>query len=136
MNLMFYYASSLSELNVDKWDTSNVIDMSYMFSSTNSLGVLDLSKWNTSKVTNMSCMFYSASSLSSLNISNWNTSRSKAMSGMLRYAYSLKTLILGEKSKLTSTINLPENINDPYTGEWQHKESETIFSSSKDFIEN
>ena len=56
---MFSYCGSLTSLDVSKFDTSNVRNMSTMFQSCNSLTSLDLSSFNTSEVTDMSSMFYS-----------------------------------------------------------------------------
>ena len=64
-----------SLLDLSKWNTNNVTDMSYMFSGCSLLLSLpDLSKWNINNVTNMSYMFSECSSLSSLpDLSKWNT---------------------------------------------------------------
>jgi len=63
------------ELDLSKWNTNNVTDMSYLFYNCSSLSSLpDISKWNTNNATNMSDIFSGCSSLSSLpDISNWNT---------------------------------------------------------------
>ena len=49
--------------------------MNGMFNDCKSLVSLDLSKFNTTKVTDMSQMFNGCSSLVSLNISNFNTDK-------------------------------------------------------------
>jgi surface protein len=43
--------SSLADVNLTSWDTSNSTDMSYMFRATAFNG--DISQWNTEKVTTM-----------------------------------------------------------------------------------
>ena len=76
MSYMFYNCSSLSSLpDISKWNTNNVSDMSYMFYNCSLLKSLpDISKWNTNNVTDISYMFYNCSSLSSLpDLSKWNT---------------------------------------------------------------
>ena len=47
MNSMFSFCSSLNSLpDISKWDTQNVINMSYMFNNCSSLKSLpDISKW-------------------------------------------------------------------------------------------
>ena len=47
---MFYECSSLKELNLSKFNTENVEDMSSMFNECSSLEVLNLSNFNTENV--------------------------------------------------------------------------------------
>ena len=63
MSEMFDNARSLTNLDVSRWNTSNVTNMGWMFSDASSLTSLDVSNWDTSKVTDMSYMFDGASSL-------------------------------------------------------------------------
>ena len=58
---MFYYCSSLKELDVSKFNTTNVTDMNHMFSGCSSLKELNLNNFNTNNVTNMCSMFFSCS---------------------------------------------------------------------------
>ena len=80
---------NLTHLDLSKFDTSNVTDMSGMFSGCKGLKELNLSNFNTSKVTNMSSMFGgyywdggSCESLISLDLSSFNTSNVTDMSAM------------------------------------------------------
>merc|ERR1712228_367137 len=57
---MFYGATSFNQ-NLDKWDVSQVKDMTYMFYGATSFDH-DLDKWDVSSVTNMKMMFYKATS--------------------------------------------------------------------------
>ena len=59
MNNMFTGCYSLISLpDISKWDTSNVLDMSYMFNECSLLVSLpDISKWNTSNVLDMCKIF-------------------------------------------------------------------------------
>ena len=60
-----HHLSSLSDIS--KWNTKNIIDMSYLFFGCLSLISLpDISKWNTNNVTNMKGIFEGCSSISSL----------------------------------------------------------------------
>jgi surface protein len=56
-NYMFYDCSSLINLNLSNFNTTNVTDMSGMFYGCESLTNLNLSNFNTTNVTNMSYMF-------------------------------------------------------------------------------
>ena len=92
---MLSYNESLQTITFgDNWDTSQVTDMSYMFDGCSSLTSLDLSRFNTGQVTNMSSMFTYCSSLSSLNLSNFDTSQVTDMGGMFSGCSSLTTLDL------------------------------------------
>ena len=82
MSYMFYNCPSLTQLDVSGWDISNVTTMSYMFYNCRSLTQLDVSNWNTSNVTSMGYMFYDCSSLTQLDVSKWNTIKVTNMSYM------------------------------------------------------
>ena len=91
---MFYDCISLINLDFSKFNTQNVINMSYMFYNCYSLISLDLSKFNTQKVNDMSYMFYQCKSLKSLDLSNFNTQVVINMSNMFDNCSSLKSLDL------------------------------------------
>ena len=62
---MFCNCESLCSLpDISKWNTNNVIDMSWMFYDCESLSSLpEISKWNTNNVTNMDGLFSGCFSL-------------------------------------------------------------------------
>ena len=91
---MFYGCSSLKEINLSSFNTSQVTNMSSMFDGCSSLKELDLSSFNTDKVTNMSWMFYNCSSLKEINLSSFNTSQVTNMSWMFDGCSSLKEINL------------------------------------------
>ena len=62
---------SLIYLDLSKFNTQNVRDMSYMFLNCYSLKNLDLSKFNTKNVTDMCCMFYGCALLKDINIKSF-----------------------------------------------------------------
>ena len=68
MRGMFSGCSSLTSLDLNNFNTSNVTNMGDMFSRCSSLTSLDLSSFNTSKVTNINYMFSSCTSLISLDL--------------------------------------------------------------------
>ena len=47
MSYMFFWCSSLNELNITNFNTNNVTDMDYMFSGCKSLKELYLTNFNT-----------------------------------------------------------------------------------------
>ena len=94
MGFMFWGCESLVSLNLSGWDTSNVTNMEHMFHGCTSLTSFNVSGFNTSNVTNMQGMFCECSSLTSLNLSSFNTSNVTDMSGMFQKCSSLTSLNL------------------------------------------
>ena len=72
------------DLDVSKFDSSNVKNMSGMFGRNAHFGSTDFSGWDVSNVTNMSGMFQDSSDLESINVSGWNTSNVTNMSNMFK----------------------------------------------------
>jgi surface protein len=90
---MFYGCSSLTTLDVSKFNTSGVTSqMTNMFNGCSSLKSLDLSNWNTSTVNQMNNMFYGCSELTELTLGNWNTSKVNTMRSMFYGCTNLATL--------------------------------------------
>ena len=73
------------ETNLNCIDTSNIIDMSYLFKTLNILSVLsinlDISKWNVSNVKDMSYMFFGCKSFDG-DLSSWDVSNVETMEYM------------------------------------------------------
>ena len=63
MRGLFYGCSSLKELDLSKFNTDKVTDMSYMFYNCFSLEKLNICHFKTNKVRGVSYMFYECSSL-------------------------------------------------------------------------
>ena len=92
---IFYFCSSIKSLpDISKWNTQNVTNMSDIFYGCSSLLSLpDISKWNTQNVTDMNSMFFGCSSLLSLpDISKWNTHNVTNMGYMFYGCSSLLSL--------------------------------------------
>ena len=88
MSYLFCCCENLISLpDISSWNTSNVKDMSNMISYCPNLESLpDLSKWDTKNVTNMSHMFCNNRKLEKFpDISKWNTSSVKDMEHMFSY---------------------------------------------------
>ena len=103
MSQMFSDMSNLATLNLSNFDTSNVTNMSYMFNYTYRLISLNLSNFDTSQVSNMNSMFFGVSRLTTLNLSNFDTSKVTDMGYMFYGMSSLTTLNLSNfyTSKVT-----------------------------------
>ena len=91
---MFYKCSNITEINLSKYNTSNVTKMNNMLNDCLSLTSLDLSNFNTSLVTNMKFMFSGCSSLTSLDLSNFDISLVTNLDSMFRGCTSLTSLNL------------------------------------------
>ena len=82
MGHMFYYVSSLANLDVSGFDTRNVTNMNSMFFLCRAMTNLDVSGFDTGKVTDMVNMFCNCSSLTKLDVSKFNTENVINMGGM------------------------------------------------------
>lgn len=93
MALMFYQ-SSIRELDLSRFNTSNVTDMQGMFCRMYEIKSLDLTNFDTSSATNMSYMFSDAGELNSLRIDSFDTSKVTNMAKMFYRCRSLTKLDL------------------------------------------
>ena len=95
MTLMFE-ASLVEKLNISNLNTKNVKSMNGMFSNIGeeSLGFkdLDLSKWDTSNLTDIHKMFIINYSIETINVSNWDTSKITTMQDAFSGAHNLKEI--------------------------------------------
>ena len=94
MRQMFYLCNELISLDVSHFDTSQITNMEHMFYNCTKLTTLDLSSFNTSKVTTMSSMFNRCDALTSLDLSNFVTYNVTNMSNMFYMCSKLVTLDL------------------------------------------
>ena len=94
MSHMFNGMRNLTTLNLSNFNTSNVTNMGGMFFNMTNLTAFNFSNFDTSKVTDMGSMFYGMSSLTTLNLSNFNTSQVTIMGGMFFNMTNLTTLNL------------------------------------------
>lgn len=83
ISYILYYNTSLTELDIDDWDVSNVTSMySSFFNCCNltTFGENALANWNTGKVTNMEHAFRWLKKLTALNLEHWDVSNVKTFS--------------------------------------------------------
>ena len=107
---MFAYCTSLTSVNLTNFKTSQVINMHGMFAVCNALTSLDLSKFNTSQVTEMTRMFWQCSSLTSLDLSNFDTSQVQKTNQMFLDCTKLEYINLNNFDE--SNLNIYENMFD------------------------
>ena len=113
----FAGCTNLTTLEVNDWDTSNVISMGTggidagnvgTFQSCSKLTQLNLSKWNTSNVVAMGAMFRGCSGLTNLDLSNFNTSNVVSMYAMFSGCTNLQSLNL--QSFNTSKVTVMQSM--------------------------
>ena len=86
---MFYNCIDITEIDMTKFDTSLIIDMSYMFALCNSLKSLNVDNLNTEKVETFEYMFYNCKSLTSLNLESF---RNPSSTSLYRMFYGCENL--------------------------------------------
>ena len=119
MSQMFYGCSSLKELNLNNFNTNNVINMSCMSCGCSSLKELNFNNFNTNNVTNMGVMFYDCSSLKALNFNNFNTNNVTYMRDMFYVCVWIGPHIFSELIRInffkraltTSFFNVPSSLS-------------------------
>ena len=91
---LFMDIEGIIEIDLSKFDSSNITSMRKMFSGCTNLQYINFSNINTSSVTNMSYMFENCNSLSSLDLSYFDTSNVLEMEGMFLLCTSITSLNL------------------------------------------
>lgn len=84
MEYMFFHCESLTQLDLGKFNTEKLTNMSTMFSDCASLQYLDLSHFDTGKVTDIQRMFDHCNNLQELNLSNFDLG---SLSGKSTYIF-------------------------------------------------
>ena len=103
---MFSSYSKVHTIDLERFDTANVTNMSGMFSNlTSAITTFDVSGFDTSNVTNMKNMFYYSYGFTELDLSSFNTSKVTDMSYMFYYMYKLNSVDISNFD-LTRVTNL------------------------------
>ena len=92
MNSLFSNCYSLSSIKIDNFNTENVQYMADMFSYCFSLTSIDLSHFNTKNTKTLNCMFSGCHNLVSVNVSSFNTQNVYNLEGMFESCSSLKSI--------------------------------------------
>ncbi|WP_308591833.1 BspA family leucine-rich repeat surface protein, partial [uncultured Prevotella sp.] len=109
MSNMFCNCYKLSSLTLsESFNTAKVTDMSSMFRYCENLSSLALSKFNTAKVWNMSYMFRDCKKISSLDLSNFNTTKVKYMQFMFDNCQELSSLTLSESFNTAKVTDMSD----------------------------
>jgi len=75
----FQFCRSLDSLKVDDWDVSSLSRADRMFQDLDAIDSLDLSKWNTASLTNMRFMFSGCDSIQVIKVDTMNVSNVTTM---------------------------------------------------------
>ena len=109
---LFEYFSNFEiceKINLEKFDTSEVVNMQRLFSGCYKLKKIDLSTFNTLKVKKMEAFFYMCNELEEIVFgNNWNTSNVEDMSHMFAECLKLESIDLSNfnTEKVTKMNNM------------------------------
>jgi len=96
-------------INLSRWNTNNVTEISRMFSRCSSVKSINLSNWNVSNVVNGIAVFYECSSLVEIDITGWNLQKAIDLSQFVQGCGNLSSnslnAILGILPTATSYSN-------------------------------
>ena len=112
---MFYNCIEITEIDMTKFDTSLVTDMSEMFALCSSLESLNVSNLNTERVETFENMFYQCTSLASLNLESFTNPSATSLSGMFYGCTKLEHINIKNFEEIENTnlddmfYNIPQN---------------------------
>ena len=105
---IFNDCEKLSNLDLSKWNVSNVTSMEKAFANNYLIKSLNLSNWDTSNCKNSQMMFYNNTALTSIgNTSNWNVSKITTTHSMFEGCTdrNLKTIYVSENMNVSKVTN-------------------------------
>ena len=110
---MFKNSYSVVSIDLSKFDSSEITDMSEMFYSCSKLKNINFGNFNTAQVQNMDNMFYDCILLTSLDLSSFKTYNVNSMEGMFYNTESLISLDLKnfDTTKVSNMKNMFLNCN-------------------------
>ena len=99
---MFEYCSSLKQLNISNFNTSNVVDMNKMFHRCSSLTILDFSNFSVNKGKNLSRIFSECISLKEFNFPDFNPVNINTNNMFYAITFELSEKIKAKNKKLNT----------------------------------
>ena len=109
MRYIFSGCEKLESVDVSKFNTRLITDMSMMFSQCFSLESIDISSFNTSKVTSMYSMFSQCTKLKKIDMSGFDTSLVTNMQNMFNGCKSMNEIVgFSATNKAGITIGFPK----------------------------
>lgn len=103
MSYMFCYAKNFNQ-NISCWNVSKVKNMRGMFQFASAFNQ-DISSWDVSNVENMSSMFYDAGAFCQ-KLDKWNINRVNTMRFMFMYARSFEHMPLWDLDNVKDTVGM------------------------------
>ena len=95
MNSMFRRCHALKSLDVSRFDTRNVTNMSYMFGGCG-FESIDVNDFDTRNVTKMASMFASCVNVTAFDLTNFNTKKVESFEQMFENCQNLTTIYVGK----------------------------------------
>ena len=95
MNSMFRRCNALKSLDVSRFDTRNVTNMSYMFGGCD-FESIDVNDFDTRNVTQMAGMFASCVNVTAFDLTNFNTKKVESFEQMFENCQNLTTIYVGK----------------------------------------
>ena len=136
--LTIFLTHFLEIFPIDKWDTSNVTDMSNLFMNQTEDFHEGIGKWNVSNVTNMSNMFWDSKKFNQP-IGEWNVSNVTNMSNMFSGAEMFNQNIGKWNVKNVTNMSFmfynTKMFNQPI-GSWERKENKTVHATTVSTLSN
>jgi len=136
LSLMFALCTSLTSLDMSKWDTSSVTTMFASFVQCTSLTTINVSNLDISSVESLRSTFFGCSSLETLDVSNWDTSSVTDMRTTFKSCTSLGTLDVSKWNISLVTTLEATFMECPVTtldvSEWNTSSVESLFGSFYD----
>ena len=96
----------MQDLDLAKFDTSNVVNMASMFDGTEKVQSLNLANFDTARVTNMRNMFSGMTELASLDLSNFNTKKVTDASNLFNNLQAATEIKLGANFTLENATTI------------------------------
>ena len=103
---MFKNFTHVQDLDLAKFDTSNVVNMASMFEAAEKVQNLNLANFDTANVTNMRNMFSGMPELASLDLSNFNTKKVTDASNLFNNLQAATEIKLGTNFTLENATTL------------------------------
>ena len=90
-----YKHPEIKELDLSRWDTSNITSFFHLFHNRRELKILNVSNWNTSRVVNFTHLFCNCSNLIKIiGLETWNTSKVEDMTSCFQHCNMITSLTL------------------------------------------
>ena len=106
LGFMFAYCGKLTNLDLSKWHTDNLVYAHSMFRGCNNLTTLSITNFNTSNVYCLTSLFDNCSSLETIDVSSFNTSKCIYFNYMFNGCKNLTNIIGIENFDTSNAINI------------------------------